>query len=465
MRLPFSRRDDVRPADTDDTGDPDEGASRGVASRRRSALIAIVAGSAVFAAGGLVGAQWVRSPQEVAALTAAPPPTVLTAPVERRVLADTVVVRGDVVVGSTIDVIPTIGGEGTPLVTGVRIRSGQNVRSGTVLLEVSGRPVIVLRGAIPAYRDLRPGADGKDIAQLQNALQGLGYPTGDPPGVFADGTKQALSAFYARIGYEPQTTGTEDAVTAAAQMVTASERSLAAARTALSRTRRTAGGTKLERRYAIADAQTAVRDAQEDLESAHAAHREAVVRSGPIVPLGEVVFVATLPSTVGAVTTQVGRPVDGPVLTLNAGAPRVVSRVDEASRALLRKGMPVSVRLGDKDAAGTIVAIGKLTRDDQSGSGHTVTIDLAKQAPRSAVGQNVRVTATAASSDGEVLVVPLSAVSSSADGSTLVVVVGAGGTQQRVPVTAGISGDGYVEVVPVTDDALDEGDQVVVGDQ
>jgi len=45
-----------------------------------------------------------------------------------------------------------------------------------VAFTVSGRPALVLQGAVPAYRDITPGAVGDDVRQLQAALGRLGFP-------------------------------------------------------------------------------------------------------------------------------------------------------------------------------------------------------------------------------------------------------------------------------------------------
>lgn len=59
----------------------------------------IVVCAAVLGAGRVAAASWVRSPRQAAAERAAP--SMLTAPVERRVPADTVVVHGEVAVSAT----------------------------------------------------------------------------------------------------------------------------------------------------------------------------------------------------------------------------------------------------------------------------------------------------------------------------------------------------------------------------
>lgn len=77
-----------------------------------------------------------------------------------------------------------------------------------MIAEVSGRPVFVLPGTIPAYRDMQPGQSGDDIAQLQNVLKGLGISTGgDAKGVFGAGTKTAVGRLYQQLGYPAAVTG------------------------------------------------------------------------------------------------------------------------------------------------------------------------------------------------------------------------------------------------------------------
>ena len=76
------------------------------------------------------------------------------------------------------------------------------MREGEVVLEVSGRPVFVLSGAIPMYRDIAPGAEGPDVTQLQEALARVGHPPGTS-GVFDRATQKALASVYGEAGYRP----------------------------------------------------------------------------------------------------------------------------------------------------------------------------------------------------------------------------------------------------------------------
>src|SRR6202007_938574 len=76
-----------------------EGARRQAArgsrlARRRRVLIGVGIAAALLAVGGLIGASFVKSPQQLAADTAAPPATVTTAAVVSQVLTSSVEMRG-----------------------------------------------------------------------------------------------------------------------------------------------------------------------------------------------------------------------------------------------------------------------------------------------------------------------------------------------------------------------------------
>ena len=77
-------------------------------------------------------------------------------------------------------------------------------------------------------------------------------------------------------------------------------------------------------------------------------------------------------------------------------------------------------------------------------------------------GENVLVTVDTGQTEGPVLTVPVAAIVSTASGTSYVTVVGARGKRAEVPVTPGISENGYVQVTPATPGALKAGDAVVV---
>ena len=121
----------------------------------------------------------IRSPAEVAARTAPPPLSLITAPVERRTLASDVVTRGTVRFGTPQTVtLPTSALKPGSRVVTVPPVKGATLAEGDVAMVVSGRPVLVLEGAQPAYRDSVPGTVGDDVRQLEEALARLGFDPG-----------------------------------------------------------------------------------------------------------------------------------------------------------------------------------------------------------------------------------------------------------------------------------------------
>jgi hypothetical protein len=53
--------------------------------------------------------------------------------------------------------------------------AGRVVRQGQVIYQVSGAPVVLLYGHVPAWRDLSQGVTGPDVSELNAALVKLGY--------------------------------------------------------------------------------------------------------------------------------------------------------------------------------------------------------------------------------------------------------------------------------------------------
>lgn len=435
------------------------------APRRRSAPAVVLATAVLFGAAGFVAARFVESPQEAAARRSGPPPSVLTAPVERRVLADRIVTRGDVVVGRSLDVQLLTSGDGRPVVTGVRVREGSTVRAGEVLLEVAGRPLIALPGRVPAYRDLRPGSSGKDVAQLQRALRAAGLGTDDRRGEFGTGTQAAVRRLYAAAGYPAPTTGNESEVGDADSAVVAARRAAAATVVALRRARAAPPDPSepQQHTYVVQDARRDLRFAREDLAAAERHRAEVDRSSGAMVPLAEVVFVPRLPATVSAIHVSVGSPADGVALGLDLARPRVRADLDPGRADQLHVGDHASVLAEHADERDcTISTIGPETDDGSGGLARPVSLDCGVL-PRAMVGTDVRVTVTADATRQPALVVPLSAATSAADGRTLVIVRSTAGDQRRVPVTPGLSADGYLQVTPEEPGALTEGDRVVIG--
>ena len=83
--------------------------------------------------------------------------------------------------------------------------AGQVVRQGQVLYRVSGIPVVLLYGPVPAYRDLAEGMTGPDVAELNADLVHLRYATAAQLGprsdwnYFSAETAYALEALQAHL--------------------------------------------------------------------------------------------------------------------------------------------------------------------------------------------------------------------------------------------------------------------------
>ncbi|MFY1685744.1 peptidoglycan-binding protein [Micromonospora sp.] len=417
--------------------------------------MALTAGAAVLSVTGLVGSTYVKSPAERRAAAAPPTPTVLTAPVERRVLADTVVVRGTVVTERRIEVTPVVSDVGAQVVTQVRARTGATVRAGQVLLAVSGRPLVVLPGRTPGYRDLKPGDSGEDVTQLQHALKGLGhYRGGDRAGYFGASTKSAVRRLYRSIGYDVPDTG---------------GRGGAADRPALDAARSAIESAEHELRTAVRDAagQDAVDIARRRFERAKAAETELIAHTGPMLPLAEAVFVPAFPARVIDMKAEVGRKIEEPLLTLGAGNLSIEAKLPPDQATLVQPGMGAIVAseiTGDETAA-KVTTVGEPVVDSTGGAAPhcVVLLQSLRRLPSSWADLDVRVTVTSAKSARKVLVVPASAIFAGADGTSAVLVQPAAGVPVRTEVRAGASAGGFVEVTPLHQARLREGDVVVVG--
>ncbi|WP_259464743.1 peptidoglycan-binding protein [Streptomyces sp. TLI_171] len=439
---------------------------------------------------GVGAALLIKSPAQAAADTRPPAADVLTAPVERQVLTSTLVTRGQVTADQTVDIIPTASGgtSGAAVVTKLPLKAGDQVSAGVPVLEVSGRPVFPLQGDLPVYRDLKPGATGQDVVQLQGALRALGFGTGhDPAGTFGEGTKAAVTALYRAHGYDPmpsspdgaaQVTAAEEAVTSSQRAVEDSTDELAAIRSAQAAGPTGAPSAGTDRPDPDAAAQKRVARATEDLARLRARLDTVRAETGPMVPTGEIVYLSAFPARVGGLSGRVGSIVNGKVMTISAGALVVTGKLDQADHGLVHPGQQVEVlsEISGTRATATVSAVGDAPEAaDPAGEaqgqgsstsgrppGYRLTVRPDSPLDPQLAGQDVRLTIVAASSAGPVLVVPVTAVSADADGRTVVTVL-ENSQRHRVEVTTGTVGGGSVEVQPVSAGTLHEGEQVVVG--
>ncbi len=146
----------------------------------------------------------IRSPAQVAAETAAPDASLITVPVEQRILSTEVIVRGTVRYGAPQAVVLATSSlkQGSDIVSKAPL-AGANLTEGSLAMTVSGRPVFVLRGADPMSRDLGPDASGQDVRQLEEALARLGFSPGSVDGRYDSATAAAVAAWYQKAGRAP----------------------------------------------------------------------------------------------------------------------------------------------------------------------------------------------------------------------------------------------------------------------
>ncbi len=447
-------------------------------------MVAAVAACVLLSAGGLIGALWVRSPAQIAAETRPPVPSLLTAPVSRQVITQTLVTRGTVTPPMQVEATPeSESGAQRLVITAIDRPVGSRVMPGSLLAVISGRPLFALAGRFPAWRDLRPGDTGPDVAELQAALGALGYSDGtDSSGFYGPGTKAAVAGFYRSIGFSPVMAGAASGELAAAQ------RSVAAAQQAVSGDEEAAkeGGAK------GAAARTLLPADEQRLSAAQQQYAAMAGQSGPEVPMSEVVFVPSFPATVAAFGGEVGSLVTPPLVTLDVGDPDVSAALDPADKGVLRAGEAASVTdnaTGWRDG-GVVSAVGQITAAGQPAAGQPagagigagngvsenppaasgasgpyvpVVVRLAHAVPAGELGQDVELVITYATTAHPVLAVPEAAVRTTASGTTYVLVAAGAAKQVRVRVATGLSGDGMVTVTPVGGGTLVAGEQVVTG--
>jgi hypothetical protein len=422
-------------------------------ARRRRVLLLVGLGAALLAIGGLIGASFVKSPQQLAADTAPPAATATTAPVVSQVMTSSVQMRGVVYPATEYDVYAnapesssdTSAGAGSGSGSGsagssvpvyisrLEVTTGQSVRNGQVLAEIDGEPLFVLQGPVPAWRDLIPGESGPDVTELQNALTKLGYYYGgDTPGYFGSATESAVALYYEHLGYPPPSSGG--------------------------------------------------------------------------VPETNVVFLPSLPVTVVAVNGATGEQAGQPFLELAArGSLALTGELPPAYAGQVKSGLTVTIydEVTGIHATGTVADLGLATTvtptgalvdigggspssgsagsgsagsSGSSGSGNSgsgsanagatvfipVNVRPSKALPTALNGENVLVTVETGRTEGPVLTVPVAAVVTTSSGTSYVTVAGPRGRRTDVRVTPGLSENGYVQVTPAAPGALAAGDQVVV---
>jgi peptidoglycan hydrolase-like protein with peptidoglycan-binding domain len=381
---------------------------------RRTMAIMVAAAVAVSVLATWIASARVRSPAEIAARTAPPQPSAILASVQTRELASKVVSRGTGRYGSPVTVTVNRSSlkRGRPIVTSLA-GTGATVQEADIVATVSGRPVFVLAGAQPSYRDLGPGMSGVDVKQLEAALKRAGLPTGTVDGVYDGATENAVTALYRRHHLQPlRATG--------AQL-----------------------GSLLPVESGLIDGGRP--------------------RGGVQLPADEVAFVPAVPVRVAKRVAAVGSVLGRELLTVTDSVVSVDGTLPTEDAALVKVGTRVKV---DEPALG-VAATGRISMIAPGpGTGGADAVHVAFRVvvddpPPAVVGASVRVTIPVGSPSAAQLTVPVSAVSLAADGSSRLQ-RSVDGKLEVVPVTTGLAADGFVVVTPVGGNLV-AGDLVVIG--
>ncbi|MGW3247921.1 peptidoglycan-binding protein, partial [Streptomyces sp. NPDC001070] len=423
----------------------------GPQSRGRQVVV-IVGVVALVGAGGWFAGTQMQSPADAAAARRAPDAGPVTVAVERRKLTATVIAQGGVEFGTprSVSLSGLVGSAGGPgegdaaqRVTKVPA-AGTTLREGSVLMQVSGRPVFVLRGSVPMYRTLGPNSSGDDVRQLQSALRRLGHDPGAVSGNYRQGTAAAVTQWYQSKGFEAQRPSAADqqqlgdleaAVTQAQLAVLAAQGGGAGGGDGGKSDGGTAGPPASGEASALE-----LRAARQQLDRSNAALSAFTATFGTKVPAGEVVFLPDLPVRVDKVKVHLGDAPDGEVATVTSSDVVVRAVVPGADGATLREGMVARLETGDGTRVRGVVAqiggpdpreggSGKGGEGEKSGDGGggaapgdpsaPVQLVISVSEPgrlRSEAGETAKVTIEVGASKGSVLVVPVAAVRTSADG-------------------------------------------------
>lgn len=413
----------------------------------------------------------VRSPAQAAAEARPPPASPITAPVEKRKLTATLITRGTVRAARRIDV----GFEGSvpgarTVVTKQPLAVGAEVTEGTVLVEVAGRPVFALQGAIPSYRELHLGVNGEDVAQLQAALARLGFRAWDRRGVFGRSTERAVRRFYKARGYAPQVrpdggpSGGSDA-----QLDSKPAMPLPVPTTS------SPSSTRPQQ----------VPQSPAPPDSPPTTERRSKPQKALVVPFSELVFVDRFPAWVIQRNAQVGQPAKEGLLELATGKLDVTLKLTAQDKNQVRLGDRATVEVeargvrfaakvasiastpsrGEQQPEGSQAQTGQEPTSDRpaASGGYPAVVSSRRPIDPALIGQDVKVTITTASSRRNVLVVPVSAIWARADGSSYVVRRSADGREEDLPVRPGLSAAGFVELRQAKG-KLRPGDLLVVGE-
>jgi peptidoglycan hydrolase-like protein with peptidoglycan-binding domain len=204
--------------------------------------------------------------------------------------------------------------------------------------------------------------------------------------------------------------------------------------------------------------------AKADLADARAQERDLSGEIGIVVPANEVLFFPTLPLRVDDPKVERGDDATKEVMVVTTSRLAIDANVSVADAKLVHVGDKVNVRetqLG-VEATGTVSEVASAPGTDGAGAQQVHIEIVPDELPDQLTGASVAISIAVKTTNGKVLAVPVAAVTVDGSGNSRVKVVESDGTRRTVPVTTGLSAEGYVEIKPKSG-RLDAGDRVLVG--
>ena len=406
-----------------------------VAPKRRGTKVSIAVTVAVIAliAGAVVSGPFLRTPEQAAAEALPPEARPVLVKAETRRLSERVVIRAAIFPGKSVPMVATAAliTKGA-VVTDVPLAVGSKLNNGAVVLEANGEPVFAMNWPFRAYRDIRFGDRGPDVAALQSTLASLGYRTSlnsrfDAP------TQAGLKQFYTDRGYgAPQENSAEEP----------------------------------------ADTSTAKAESEKTSSSSSATPSSITKKNAQpqiYFPASHVARISAPSHTITAVETGIGAELSdptAPLFRLDGGNGFALAAVTSDQAAKLAVGNKAEVKDNrDGQTHGiTVTSIAQSSAEVPGvGQGFRVEFSFDGAVPTpTAEGSTLMATVLIGTDLGSVLAVPVSGVFSKADGETFVT-VSKGGSTTDIRFEAGKSLGGWIQITPLTTGEVTAGDQLVVG--
>ncbi|MFP3991683.1 peptidoglycan-binding domain-containing protein [Streptomyces sp. E11-3] len=452
--------------------DPVTERSKRLRLSRRSAAVAI---SALVLLGSCASVWWIaaqaRTPEQRAANTAPPPASQTTAEVSKEPLVERLDLTGSVAAASRSAITGSApSGAARAVVTALPVKVGDSVTAGSAVAEVSGRPILVLPGRFPAYRDLRIGDKGPDVRQLQQALH---TPYGVPvTGTYGPATAAAVKRLYEAAQYDapvaerPVETGSSDGGAQGGDAAAGNQKGDADAGNGAE----TDGGTGTAETPGPGTSSA-------DTTPNNKPHTSDQTVAGGLLPAAEVAFIGSFPVTVVEVGGRVGGDAEQPLVVLGNGGQHISATLTADQRTQLRD-LPDGARIlfGEgpyKGRSGRLHTLRAVKGSDENAKGESAggskddesaqqeALFKPKGGPATVPsGTSQHVTVELRRSPADAFKLPVSAVWTDVGGSSVVTVV-RGKEQHEVPVEVVFTFDGLA-AVRATEDGLRSGDKVLL---